>query len=164
MRRVVRQQPRRVQLGQRVGERERDALVLGDRRAERLALLRPPGGEVDEPERGPAAARGDEEPLDEDPLLRPGVAARGDAVRIGHAAVAEDDLGMVVDVRVVEERRRAPDLHPRRSGIDEEERLLPVGDREHDVDAGLALARDEPLLAVQHPLVAVAHGASPRGR
>ena len=43
-------------------------------------------------------------------------------------------------------------------GVDEEQRLLALGDRQHDVDAGRALARDEPLLAVQHPLVAVAHG------
>jgi hypothetical protein len=41
VRRVVRRAAGGVELGQRVGERERDALVLGDRRAEGLALLRP---------------------------------------------------------------------------------------------------------------------------
>ena len=41
--------------------------------------------------------------------------------------------------------------------VDEEERLLALGDCEHDVDARIAFARDEPLLAVQHPLVAVAN-------
>ena len=66
----------------------------------------------------------------------------------------------MVDVRVVEKRRRPHDLHSRRARIDEEEHLLPVGNGEDDVDARLAFARDEPLLAVQHPLVAVAH----RGR
>ena len=79
---VVREQPCGVELGERVRERERDALVLRDRRAERLALLRPVGSEVDQPERGTAAAGCDEEPLDEDPLLGSGVAAGGDAVRI----------------------------------------------------------------------------------
>ena len=66
---------------------------------------------------------------------------------------------MVVDVGVVEERRRAPDLHALRARVDEEERLLVLRDREHDVDARLALARDEPLLAVQHPLAAFTHGS-----
>ncbi len=157
---VVGQQPRRVQLGQRVGERERDALVLGDRRAERFALLRPLGGEIDEPKCSAAAPSRDEEALDENPFLRPCVSACRHTVRIRHAAVAEHDLGVVVDVRVVEERRRAHDLHARRPRIDEEERLLPGRHCEDDVDTGLAFARDEPLLAVQHPLVTVTH----RGR
>ena len=85
------------------------ALVLGNRRAERLALLRPLGREIDEPQRRAAAVRGRKEPLDEDPLHRAGVTARGNAIRLRHAAVAKDDLGVVIDVRVVEERRRPPE-------------------------------------------------------
>ena len=121
---VVGQQPRRVQLGQRVGEREGDALVVGDPRPERLALLRPRAREVEQPQGRAAAARRDEQPLDEDPLLRARVAARRDAVRLGHAAVAELELGVVVEIRVVQEARRAHDLEPRRAGLDEEELLL----------------------------------------
>ena len=64
----------------------------------------------------------------------------------------------------MQEPRRADDLQPGRRRVDEEQRLLALGDREHDVDAGRALARDEPLLAVQHPLVAVAHGGGAGGR
>ena len=89
---------------------------------------------------------------------RSGVAARRDAVRIRHATIAEADLGMVVDVGVVEERRRSPDLEPLRARVDEEQRLLALRDGEHDVHARFALAGDEPLFAVQHPLVTVAHG------
>ena len=129
---VVGEEPRRVQLGERIREREGDALVLGDGGTERLALLRPAGGEVDEAQGRAAAAGGDEEPLDEDPLFRSRVAARRHPVCIRHPAVAEDDLGVVVDVGIVEERRRAPDLHPRRARVDEEECLLLLRDGEHD--------------------------------
>src|SRR5262249_26371191 len=51
--------------------------------------------------------------------------------------------------------RRAADLHPLRARVDEEKGLLALRDRGDDVNAGLTLARDEPLLAVQHPHVAV---------
>ena len=43
-------------------------------------------------------------------------------------------------------------------GLDDEQQLLALGDGRDEVEAGVALARDEPLLAVQHPLVAVADG------
>ena len=108
--------------------------------------------------RGAAAARRDEEPLDEEPFLCALVAARGHAVLVRHAAVAEDELGVVVQVGVVQEARDARELEAGSAGLDDEERLLAVDDREDDVEAGVALARHEPLLAVQHPLVAVAHG------
>jgi hypothetical protein len=65
---------------------------------------------------------------------------------------------MVVEVGVVEESRDARELEAGRVRLDEEEGLLAVGDRKDDVEAGVALARHEPLLAVQHPLVAVADG------
>ena len=108
--------------------------------------------------RGAAAARRDEQALDEEPLLRALVAARGHPVLVRNAAIAEDDLGMVVEIGVVQEARDAGELEAGSAGLDDEERLLAVDDREDDVEAGVALARHEPLLAVQHPLVSVAHG------
>ena len=58
----------------------------------------------------------------------------------------------------MQEARRALDLEAGRPGLDEEEQLLALVHGGDDVDARLAFARDEPLLAVQHPLVAVADG------
>src|SRR5262249_43319569 len=85
--------------------------------------------------------------------------------RVGDAAVAEHELRVVVDVRVVEERRRARDLEPRCVRLDEEERLLAVGHGRDHVHAGLSLARHEPLLAVQAPAaVAVPFGRGPAPR
>ena len=120
---VVGHEPRGVELGERVGERERDALVLEDRPAEGLALLRPRGRLVEQALGGAAAARRDEQALDEDPLPRPGVSA-GHAVGIGHATVAKHELGVVVEVRVVEEAWRPRDLEAGRAGVDEEQHLL----------------------------------------
>ncbi|TML47995.1 MAG: hypothetical protein E6G20_06635 [Actinobacteria bacterium] len=61
---------------------------------------------------------------------------------------------MVIDVGVVQEPRRANDLEPRRPGLDEEQELLVSGRGEHEIEAGVAFTRHEPLLAVQDPLVA----------
>ena len=62
---------------------------------------------------------------------------------------------MVVEVRVVQETGRPCDLEAGAPGLDDEERLLVSGDSEHKVEARIALARDEPFLAVQDPLVLV---------
>ena len=47
----------------------------------------------------------------------------------------EDDLGVVVEVRVVQEAGGAHDLETGRVRLDEEERLLALGEGEHDVEA-----------------------------
>ena len=143
---------------ERVGELEGDALELRDRAPEGDALLRVVRCEVDQALGGATAARRDEEPLDEDPVLGAVVAAARDAVLIRHPAVLEHDLRMVVEVGVVQEARHPLDAQAGRIGVDQKERLLTLGDGEHDVEARLALARDEPLLAVQHPVVAVPDG------
>jgi len=85
------------------------------------------------------------------------------AVGVGHAAVAQDDLRMVVEVGVVEETGHAGELEARRVRLDDEERLVALDDREHDVEAGAPLARDEPFLAAQDPVVAVADGGGGHG-
>ena len=54
------------------------------------------------------------------------------------------------------EVRLAHDLQPRRSLVHQKQRLRSFGIGEHDVVAGQVAAGDEPLLAVQHPVVAVA--------
>ena len=64
----------------------------------------------------------------------------------------------------MQEARRAHDPSPGASGSTRKSCLLAVGDRRDDVDARLALARDEPLLAVQHPVVAVADGGRRQSR
>ena len=79
--------------------------MFGDRLPEGDALERPVARDAERALRSPAAARRDEEPLDEEPFLCTLVAARGHAVLVGHAAVAEDELGMVVQVGVVQEAR-----------------------------------------------------------
>lgn len=58
------------------------------------------------------------------------------------------------------EARLAHDLQPRRALVDEEEGLLSLGVGEDDVKAGQIAAGDEPLVAIQHPLIAVANGGS----
>ena len=70
-----------------------------------------------------------------EPLLRALAAALRDAVRVGDAAAVEDDLGVVVEIRVVQEARRADDLEPGCVRLDEEQRLLAFDEGEHDVEA-----------------------------
>ena len=71
---------------------------------------------------------------------------------------------MVVEVGIVQEAGRTLDLEPGCVGLDEKQRLLSVGDGRDDVNAGVALARDEPLLAVQNPVIAVANGGRLQAR
>ena len=58
----------------------------------------------------------------------PCVAACRDAVRVRHAAIAQDDFRMVVEVGIVQEAGRAHDLEPGRVGLDEKQRLFSLGD------------------------------------
>jgi len=155
---VVGEEPRGDEVGEGVGELEGNPFVFGNRLSEGHALERPVARDAQRALRGAAAACCDEQTLDEEPFLCALVAARGHAVLVGHAAVAEDELGVVVEIRVVQEARDARELESWSAGLDDEERLLAVDDRENDVEAWVALARHKPLLAVQHPLVAVAHG------
>src|SRR5262249_31703196 len=149
--------------GERVGERERHALVLRDRRAKSLALPRPGCRLVQEPDRCAAAACGDEEALDEDPFLRARLTARLDAVLVRDETVPQTELRMCIEVGMGEEAGRAGDLEPRRARLDEEEHLLAPGHRRDDVYAG-PLAGDEPLLAVQQPTAGRAHGRGLQSR
>lgn len=64
----------------------------------------------------------------------------------------------MVEVGVVQEPRGLRDLHPRGSRLDEEQHVLALVRRRNDVDAGVALTRDEPLLSIDHPVVTVAVG------
>ncbi len=75
--RVDHQQVRGLDLGGHLGQLERDGLVLGDRLAERLALLGVLDGQLERPDRDPARPRGDVDPADLDAvhhLREPGAA------------------------------------------------------------------------------------------
>ena len=130
--------------------------MLGDRLPEGEALERPVARDPERTLGGAAAAGGDEEALDEKPLLRAFVAAGRHAVPVRHAAVAENELRMMVEVGIRRKPGTRVELRARSPRLDDEQRLLAVDDREHDVEALVALARHEPLLAVENPLVAVA--------
>ena len=85
-----------------VGQLERDALVLGDLRAEGLALQGEVACQRQRARRRATAARGDEQPLDEEPLARASPPPSGMRFSSGTRQFIEDDLWMVVEVRVVE--------------------------------------------------------------
>src|SRR5215204_213499 len=116
--RVVGEESCRQELGQRVCELEGDTLVLGDRLPEGDTLQRPVAGDAERALRGAAAARRDEQALDEEPLLRTLVAARRYAVLVRNTAIAEDDLRMVVQVGIVQEARDARELEAGCAGLD----------------------------------------------
>ncbi len=94
----------------------------------------------------------------------------------GHPAVAEEQLGVVagtpeLDVGVRHRPDVAHDLHARRPGRHDQDRrvlvraTLGVGLGEHEHDVGDRRVGDEPLVPVDHPLVAVAgRGGADDGR
>jgi hypothetical protein len=163
--RRVGQLPCGLQLHRHVGEHELDALELGDRLAELLALLDIAGGVVER-------ALGDAQRLggDGDPGVVEGLHRRGEA----GALLADHAVGGDADVVEVDlAGRRALDAELLLGGaeghalvalLDDERRdalaaLLGVGhghDRVELADAGVG---DPALHAVQHPEVAVAHRA-----
>jgi hypothetical protein len=157
-----RQGPRRRDVGGRVGERERDALVVVDPRAALLARRRPRDRLLEQPPHRAEPARRDAEALLGEPRALEIVA---DADPADHGIRGDLDAGeadgrMAVRV-VVRERRVVDDLDARRLARYEEERRAPaVGDhvRHDDVDARDVARRHEPLLAVDHEAGVGRHG------
>src|SRR5262249_58599879 len=95
---AVGHQPRRVELGRRVGEHPADALVLVEPAPEGLPLRAPGLGLLEQALCRAEAARGDVQALLAEPLAadRVGLAARAEELRVGDLAVLEDELGVAV--------------------------------------------------------------------
>src|SRR3954454_23137263 len=175
---VQRHQARRLHLRRRIGDPVLDRLLLGERAAARLAVQRalaehveraprdaePAHAVVDAPR--PEALLGDEE----------SGALVAEQVLRRHAHVLVQDLGVVAELaervvhRVLHRPDVADDVHARRVGRDDDHgRALVrprvgVGDRHDDEEVGDRPVRREPLVAVYHPLVALAHGARAQRR
>jgi hypothetical protein len=175
---LQRQQPRGLDLGGHVGELELDRLVLGDRLAERLALLRVAEPELERALGDADAAGGDVDPADlervhhlREALVEPGLLAAED--HLGGAAVAVEhelgrldalvahllDLGRDVEAGVLARARlllahEAGHAAVRRIGV-------LVGLHQHEHDAGAQAVGDPHLLAVE---LVVAVVGLPAGR
>ncbi len=161
--RLAREQPRRRGVRGRVGDRERHALEVVDP----LPELDPLGGPLDrdreQPLHRPGAARTDVDPLGHEPLVREvvGLADPAEPRRVGDADVLQHELRVPVGegvhvVRVV--------LHPDARGVvvDEEQgrqaRFALHDHRLDDHEIGVVRPGHEPLLAVDHPVAAIADG------
>jgi hypothetical protein len=160
--RVVAELARRRELGLELDDRERDALVLGKRQPEGLALLHVGPGLVDRGLRGRDALQRDQDPAVVEALhdLREAPAFGADALRLGHPhrveeqRAATDQLAAEVCIAGALHAGRV-ERHQERS--DAARRLARrAGAREHDGDVGLVAEADRGLLAVEHVALAVA--------
>ncbi len=154
-----------VQLHRRVGDHPLDALLVGQQRAVAVALQGAAHGHVEggltlgDPAHAVRQARRAEAVLAESVTL----ALATQQVGVGDAQVADDDLAMVVAARHgVDVTDHLP---PIARQIDDERRVrrlrqvgIVLGARHHDGERRPAGAGDEPLVAVDDPLVSVAHG------
>jgi len=139
------------------------ALEVGDRAAERDALLRVCGRDVDEPLGGATAARGDEEPLDEDPLLRAVVASARHTIRLRHPAVLEVEgavRGQALAALLVKEAGakagRVGGHGKQASAL--AQRFRGIGAGNDKIKLRHAAIRNVALGAVDHVRIAIAHG------
>ena len=163
-------QPAGLDLGGGVGDPVLDRLLVGEGRAEGLALERvrlhmssnarciwPSQRMTWWMRPGPSRFCAIRKPS---PRLAEHVRGRHAHARVAHLAVRRP-----APPRVAEDRDRAVDLEARRVGRDDDLARAPVrlrvgiGDRHHDPEPRALGARREPLVAVDHPLVAVEHGA-----
>src|SRR5579875_1262971 len=145
-----------------VGELELDALELVDRLAELPALARVGDRVVGRALRDADRLRGRAETrfLERRERDRQALADLADDVAVRHAHVLEDRLAgrRRADAELVLELAHA---EARPVGLDDERRdpaRLAVGHREDDVEVRDAEVADPVLRAVDHPLLAVAHG------
>ena len=108
-----------------------------------------------------------------EPLLRDAKAVARLAERVldGHSDAGVRDLAVRRPAApAVAENRHGRDLDPFHIGRDDDLRRPPVrlrvrvGDGHEDREGGALRAAREPLVSVDHPLVAVAHGAGPQRR
>ena len=153
---------RLVELHRRVGDHPLDALLLGEHRTVREALERARDHHVErrlglgDPAHAVGEARRAESVLAE-PVPLP---AAAEHVRSGHAQLLDPDLG--VAGAAVHRLDLAYPVPARRGDVDDEagigglRHVGPVlGARDQDREARAARIRDEPLVTVDHPVVAV---------
>ncbi|MCY1531410.1 hypothetical protein D9M68_666340 [compost metagenome] len=153
----------------RLGDGELDALVLADRAAEHHAVAGVLAGLLDEPAAVADALGGDQGALGVEAVedVLEALALFADQVLGGDFQVVEEQLvGLVVDH--VGDRADGQAVADGLAQVDQEDRhafglLLHLGQRggarQQDHQVGVLDTRDPHLLAVDHVLVALAHGA-----
>jgi hypothetical protein len=160
------EQAQGLDLGLGVGDHPLDGLAVGDGRPERLAGPGVLDRHVQQALAPAERAGGQQVAALADPLHGEGepVPLLAQDVLMGHAHVLEDQGGGAALAHGVDGLGG-----PARVAVDEEAghapvgALLRVGDREDHGEVGLVAACDEGLLAVDHPLVAVADRAGADG-
>src|SRR5438067_9293837 len=169
---VQEHQPRHVQLARAIGEHPLHALALGERLAEGRALEDALRRHVERPLRHRDVVHAvTQAPVGETVLAHvEAVADAADDVLVRHDEVDDLDLRVTAAERLAETAFAghgldvADDLIAGVRQFDEERaellvaRRIGVGLRHHHRDVGDAGAAAEPLLAVEHPVVAVADG------
>ena len=174
VRRLQRHQPARLDLGGGVGDPVLHRLLVRERLAERLALERVRAHQLERALHLAEPAHDVVDATRAEPLLRDPEAVAGLAERIrhGHADVRGARLAVRSPAApfVPHHRDIAHELVPRRVGRDDDHRRAPVrlrvgiGHEHDDPEAGAVGARREPLVRVDHPLVAVPHGPAAQQR
>ena len=165
------EQPRRLHLGVAGCDPVLHHLLLGQQRPVREAGHRPLAHHVEgaladsEPTHGVVdAARaesllGQNEPLADPCLTADHVVVRDSALFVQHLGMPPRLAGLVIGIR--HHRHVANDVEPRGVGRHDEHRRpgvgmhIGIGDRHGDQEVGPRAVRGEPLVALDHPLVAI---------
>ena len=164
---VEHHQPRLVDLHPRRGDEVLDELLLGERPAERLAVVRAPAHQLEGALRRADRAHAVVDAAGAQAVLRdrePG-AALAEQVAGRHAAVLVAHLPVARSLVVAHHRHRPDALEAGRVDRHEDHarplvrRRVGVGHDHRDRQRGPVVARGEPLVAVDDPLVAVQLGA-----
>ncbi len=174
LRGLHRHQPARLDLGGRLGDPVLHRLLVGKRLAERLALERVRAHQVERTLHLPEPAHHVMDAARPEPLLRDAeaAAALAEQVRRRHAHVGEARLAMRPPPASLVAHHRDPpyELVSWRVGRDDDHRrtamrlCVGIGDDHDDPEAGAVRARGEPLVRVDHPLVAVELGSTLQAR
>ena len=162
------EQARLLGLHPALGDEVLDELLVGELRAEGLALVGAAAHHLDRALAGADRAHAVVDPAGAEAVLgdHEAGAARAEQVRHRHAAVLVADLAVARPLVVAHHRDRADQVEARGVGRDDDHARprvgcgVGVGDDHHDRDVGADGARGEPLVAVDDP-VAVARRARP---
>ncbi len=167
---VEHEQPELLDLGVRVGDEALHELLLGQQAAGHLPAEGPLAHHVEGPVAHADRAHGVVDAAAAEAGLGDGerlaLAAEQRVERHPHVLVVDEGVAALL-LGLAAEAEVAHDLHAGRVGRDQEHRHalvgahVGVGHHHHDEEAGRLGVRREELPAVDHPLVAVAHG--PRG-
>ena len=166
------EQARLVDLHPALGDEVLDELLVGELAAERLARRGAPAHHLDRPLGGADRAHAVVDAAGAEAVLGDHEAglARAEQVGLGHSAVLVEDLAVAGAAVVAHHRDGADEVEPGVvDGDDDHARprvgvRVGVGDDHRDRDRGADGAGGEPLVAVDHPLVAVELGAGLKRR